>query len=721
MVLHLIHFNMTSRASNQLTEEDFTPHFLEGRTKTCIALGVFSRTTEIELRQWHREVYYSPNTTKSWGEEVRLQLFFAVSKNSDAGIMDQMHVEQELHGDMIILDAEETYELLTAKTFEVLRALLPHVSGPECKEGYLVKFDTDVVLGYGTLVDAIKAMPSSSVYFGQMFPITPVGTERTERQISMSFMPMWAIGTMYGFSRDVVKQLVSPKVMSTVWKQAMSYIVREEDRAIGLALARGQVNVQHYLHIPGTFSACSQKFSCDRYHHAIAFNVGFGISGDRAQLFATKKKALSLFHSNVMECNRQYDSIPPGKTLFYEAKGNKTFENMTMTAVLFDGCHSIDRDGRNMLGGLTNLHEAAAAEVKMEDYQCAEKFYLASNPDVAKLVESGHYKSGRDHYISTGWKDKSLHFFCPEGCDSGKECKYDKEAAYFKSYPRVAKAVRQGRFKSGLDHFTKHPKGRSYSCYSRHDDGSTTARKDIFSEFISETYPAVSQWPIHGEEKSFDPNPARCKALLYIDGRDHEWMDYVLRVHRRYTGPDWMFYLVGTPEVAKTWRLKYDGPLVKVIEMPERFGDLSVYPDEINAFTMSDFLWKEVVECEYVLLTQSDSLLLRHGIEDFFGFSYVGAPIFPESFPTTDWRLLHAKNISSGGCGGLSFRRRSYMVKALEECVHPKTDEDVWFSSCMQELGAPLPHPTIANRFSTGSKCEVDAPLGAHQMWSNCG
>ena len=70
----------------------------------------------------------------------------------------------------------------------------------------------------------------------------------------------------------------------------------------------------------------------------------------------------------------------------------------------------------------------------------------------------------------------------------------------------------------------------------------------------------------------------------------------------------------------------------------------------------------------------------------------------------------------------MSLRRRSECQSALESCSIPQDlyDEDVWYSACLAESGKHLPHSIIANRFSTGSKCQVDAPFGVHKLWQNC-
>ena len=157
-----------------------------------------------------------------------------------------------------------------------------------------------------------------------------------------------------------------------------------------------------------------------------------------------------------------------------------------------------------------------------------------------------------------------------------------------------------------------------------------------------------------------------------------------------------------------------------------------------NKVLLSKYIWKEVVQCENVLVTQTDALLLSHGLEEFFQYAYVGAPVYVKSFPALNWRYYCTLTNRCGGHGGLSLRTRTVMLRALDECQVPREahDEDVWFSACLIRMGPigarepldldaaalwpKMPPQAIANRFSTGSACEIDNPIGMHKLWSNC-
>merc|ERR1712166_826446 len=142
--------------------------------------------------------------------------------------------------------------------------------------------------------------------------------------------------------------------------------------------------------------------------------------------------------------------------------------------------------------------------------------------------------------------------------------------------------------------------------------------------------------------------------------------------------------------MAQKWRARYKNQaLVTVVELPDYFGDLSDYPAGYNKVLWSKYIWKEVVQCENVLVTQTDALLLSHGLEEFFRYDYVGAPVYVKSFPSLNWRYYCTLTNRCGGCGGLSLRTRKVMLRALDECKVPKDahDEDVWFSACLIQMG----------------------------------
>jgi hypothetical protein len=317
---------------------------------------------------------------------------------------------------------------------------------------------------------------------------------------------------------------------------------------------------------------------------------------------------------------------------FFLIDDDESFLNSTSQHLLLDGCATWNEEGRTLYNEYTRNSVAASLELNGDgntssDFGCAETMYRVAHPDVDQLIQSGVFSSARDHYLKQGHRSSGMHYFCPQNCDKrGNKtrcttCDNNKETMmYFQQQqgrPNVKEAVNAGVFRSGLaqNKTSGLAKGRfPYSCYHRFEEegwGDAKGCLVTFLCFINATSNIVSKWPVTGQTIGEEIDLDTCKALLLIEGRDRKVMDYVLRVHRRCIGPEWMFCLIGPPPVAAKWREKYSGPMVTIIDLPERFENISNQdPDELNALYRSRYLWDEIVQCEYVLVTQTDALLL---------------------------------------------------------------------------------------------------------------
>lgn len=115
--------------------------------------------------------------------------------------------------------------------------------------------------------------------------------------------------------------------------------------------------------------------------------------------------------------------------------------------------------------------------------------------------------------------------------------------------------------------------------------------------------------------------------------------------------------------------------------------------DRYNRLLQSFEFWENIKE-ENILIIQHDSGLLRHGIEEFYQYDYVGAP----------WKFQE-----HGGNGGLSFRKRSAMLKCLHRVAQiPELNEDVYFSNALKFLNLNLAPRDVCKKFS----CETIFELG---------
>lgn len=126
---------------------------------------------------------------------------------------------------------------------------------------------------------------------------------------------------------------------------------------------------------------------------------------------------------------------------------------------------------------------------------------------------------------------------------------------------------------------------------------------------------------------------------------------------------------------------------------------------EYNLLLTSKGFWEQI-PFDKVLIFQHDSLLLRHGIEDFLQYDFVGAPIFHEHLP------MPCMN------GGLSLRSKSKMLEVIEKIPYDYNlhgNEDIYFCRGIEKIGGNLPTKEGAQSFSVESVFSLGS-LGCHAI-----
>lgn len=133
-----------------------------------------------------------------------------------------------------------------------------------------------------------------------------------------------------------------------------------------------------------------------------------------------------------------------------------------------------------------------------------------------------------------------------------------------------------------------------------------------------------------------------------------------------------------------------------------RFVDASVHG--YNKLLTSRDFWRKLLRYEYVLIFQQDSALLRGGIDEFFGWDYVGAPWKAGA----DW----ARPDRKGGNGGLSLRKvSSAMDLLLKGEGKGSLNEDIFFTRGLDNC-APF---EVCRKFSVESEFALGS-LGYHAI-----
>jgi hypothetical protein len=155
-------------------------------------------------------------------------------------------------------------------------------------------------------------------------------------------------------------------------------------------------------------------------------------------------------------------------------------------------------------------------------------------------------------------------------------------------------------------------------------------------------------------------------SAVIVETRPLLKLQKVIEDHLKYLPEYTELYVFGSKEVDL---------LLSQAGFKYNFIDVGNGMDEgkYNKLLTSLNFWNKI-EGENILIFQHDSEILRPGIEEFFNFEYLGAP----------WKFC-----SHGGNGGLSFRKKTYMIRAIEtnnqydQSKHG--NEDVWFSNVMYQ------------------------------------
>jgi len=126
---------------------------------------------------------------------------------------------------------------------------------------------------------------------------------------------------------------------------------------------------------------------------------------------------------------------------------------------------------------------------------------------------------------------------------------------------------------------------------------------------------------------------------------------------------------------------------------------------------LKDKSFWDSIEYEYVLIFQHDSFVLRSGIEDFYGYDYIGAPWFWAYGDYKDKRYKDLKDFKNGGNGGFSLRRTQAMIDIINSNPPDYEYEDMYFSNALKN-DIPL---DIKKSFAVESIYSPN-PLGVHQI-----
>lgn len=200
---------------------------------------------------------------------------------------------------------------------------------------------------------------------------------------------------------------------------------------------------------------------------------------------------------------------------------------------------------------------------------------------------------------------------------------------------------------------------------------------------------------------------ARDNVAVIVEPRKHPLLIPIIRTVMALLDDSWNLTVFHGTENAEYIRKGLPGWRFRMISM----GVPNISADEHNKLLITTKFWEAIKE-ENLLIFQTDSCLLRRGVESFIGNNFIGA------------ETLNPYELTPGGVGlngGLSLRKRSAMLKTskvptekisewrksvgkndLPSIVYSgKIAEDVFHWHALEMLGMKLPDKQKARAFST--------------------
>jgi hypothetical protein len=135
-------------------------------------------------------------------------------------------------------------------------------------------------------------------------------------------------------------------------------------------------------------------------------------------------------------------------------------------------------------------------------------------------------------------------------------------------------------------------------------------------------------------------------AAVIIETRKVESFGKIVRDHMQHLPVDWKLEVYCSAANRSFVEAELAGSVHNISEVV--INNIKDY----NFLLMSVGFWRPLLKYDRVLLFQTDSGILRPGVEEFLRYAYIGAP----------WPFDHR-----GGNGGFSIRNPEAMIAAIEK------------------------------------------------------
>jgi hypothetical protein len=203
-------------------------------------------------------------------------------------------------------------------------------------------------------------------------------------------------------------------------------------------------------------------------------------------------------------------------------------------------------------------------------------------------------------------------------------------------------------------------------------------------------------------------------AIVIVEPRKHKDLELVIKNFDKHIPAEWDLYVfhgASAYEFAHnaTSSIQKRNVYLKALDVDNLDADAYNYLFKQTAF------WDKV-NAENILVFQTDTALCGSSpfnITKFTHYNYIGCNIDKTSVGTQ--HSLHYWKSPMYGVGGLSFRKKSFMMKCIQKNKKPDTyAEDVFFSECAHETDSKPESVNVLHSFCSQAAFMMPS-FGAHK------
>ena len=187
---------------------------------------------------------------------------------------------------------------------------------------------------------------------------------------------------------------------------------------------------------------------------------------------------------------------------------------------------------------------------------------------------------------------------------------------------------------------------------------------------------------VNANNVNANKNTAHSKAMVIVEPRAHKHLQRVLENFHKKMKPEWDLYVFygkshgefiknATKQITNTNRRK-------VFLKP--LGTDNLNANQYNQLLQHKDFWDQV-NAENILVFQVDTALCgksKRKMNNFTKYNYIGCDI-GKSIGDKGWGGNHRRY----GVGGLSFRKKSFILKCIKKQTRKNLPENVAFSNCV--------------------------------------